>query len=185
MSTLPDKTRRNKWIAAILIASPLFWTIPTFFYMGAQTQANNKSCEQNLKVMGIKLLLEYPANHEGRLPDSNDWVKAVEKYAFDNFRCHIDSDKTHPVSYAMNAALSNVKLSEIRNPSQVILIYETTSKDSNPHGLGEDLVSLGRDKVGVGRHHTIGYRFNYYLMADGTVRAPKNAAEVKTYRWVP
>ena len=181
----PAKKRRNAWIAALLIGSPLLWIIPTALYLRAQTQSNNESCERHLKVLGVKLLMEYPANHAGRLPDSKNWIAAVEKYGYDNFRCHADADRQHTSSYAMNADLSGRAISTIKNPSQVILIYETTSKAKTPFGVGKDLVAKGQPDMGQGRHHTIGHRFNFFLLADGTVRRAGTAKEMKTLRWTP
>ena len=85
----------------------------------------------------------------------------------------------------MNANLSGKQLSGIKNPSKVILLYETTSKESVPAGVGKDLVSIGKDKVGQGRHNLVAYRFNYFVMADGSIREAGTADELKPLRWTP
>ena len=183
MSTPPRK-RNNNWVVFAFILSPLVWTIPTFFYLRAETKSNNATCEKYLKVLGTKMLQEYSANHAGRLPSAKTWVADVGKYGGDNFLCPNDH-VSHPVSYAMNANLSGKKISDIKNPGGVILMYETNGKQSTPFGVGKDLVDIGKDKAGQGRHNLVAYRFNYYLMADGTIRQAGTAKERKPLRWNP
>jgi hypothetical protein len=183
MST-PTKNRRNFWLAIFIIGLPFLWFVPGAIYMRNVTQAQNVGCESTMKAFGAAMLA-YVRDNNGQLPDAKKWVSEMRAYHHTEFYCFADSDKTHPVSYAMNANLSGKKLSEIKNSHNVILLYETISKATTPFGRGEDLVRVGKDNVGVGRHHTIGYRFNFYLMADGTVRQPKNMDEVKTYKWTP
>lgn len=184
MST-PSRKRNNSWVAFAFILSPILWTLPTFFYLRAETRAHNEDCENHLKVLGTKMLSEYPAKHEGRLPDAKNWVAGVKNFGRDNFRCPNDPDKSRPVSYAMNANLSGKEISDIKNPGQVILMYETDNKASTPFGIGRDMTNIGKDKAGQGRHNLVAYRFNFYLMADGTVRRAGTAEERKPLRWNP
>jgi hypothetical protein len=178
------KRRRNWWLAVFIVALPLFWFVPGAIYMRQMTQAQNTSCQSTIQSLG-RALLNYASDNDDHLPDAANWIMVAAQRTGEKPHCPADNDKTHPSSYAMNANLSGKKLSDIKDPHDTILLYETTSKASVPFGRGEDLVRLGKDTVGLGRHHTIGYRFNYYLMADGTVRAPKNLDEVKTYKWTP
>jgi hypothetical protein len=137
-----------------------------------------------MKALGAALL-GYTHDNGNRLPAAKDWIAVTTKRTDERPHCKADTDKTHPSSYAMNANLSGKRLSEIKDPHNTVLLYETTSKASTPYGIGKDLVNVGKDTVGLGRHNTVGYRFNYYLMADGTIRAPQNVNEVKTYKWTP
>ena len=182
MST--PRKRNNSWVVFAFILSPIIWTIPTFFYLRAETRSHNNYCEFALKQFGLKLLTEYPATHDGRLPDAKNWVKALKDINQEIYRCPNDHVE-HPVSYAMNANLSGKKISDIKNPGGVILMYETNGKQSTPFGVGKDLVDIGKDKAGQGRHNLVAYRFNYYLMADGTVRRAGTAQERKPLRWNP
>jgi hypothetical protein len=181
---LTARHRRNMWLALILIIAPLFWFVPTYFYMRNLTASQNASCQSTMKSLGAALL-GYARDNNDQLPDAKDWIAVATRRTGERLHCVVDIDKTHPSSYAMNANLSGKKLSGIKNPHDVILLYESTSKAQVPFGHGEDLPHVGKDTVGVGRHHTLGYRFNYYLMADGSVRAPQNMDEVKTYKWTP
>jgi hypothetical protein len=184
------KRRRNNWIAILLIAVPLLWAVPTFFYLRAETAAKNSTCRYHLKQLA-QAIAQYRFDSDDKFPQAKNWLAPLGgycgvdcKYDAKTLRCPADH-RTEGFSYAMNANLSGKKLSEIKDPHNTILLYETTSKASTPHGTGKDLVSIGKETVGLGRHNTVGYRFNYYLMADGTVRAPQNVAEVKTYKWTP
>ena len=180
----PKPNRRNFWLAIFIIALPFVWFIPGAIYMNVITKSQNASCQSAMKSLGYALL-SYAEDNNGQLPNAKNWIAVAAQRTGEKPICNVDTDKAHSSSYAMNANLSGKKLSEIKDPSHTILLYETTSKASTPFGTGTDLVRVGKDNVGVGRHHTIGYRFNYYLMADGKVRAPKNLDEVKTYKWTP
>lgn len=180
-----NKNRRNSWIAIGIIALPFVWTIPTFYYLHQQTQSRNTQCESQLKKLGISILSEYAANHDGVLPDAKNWLNKIKDFKINDLRCPNDPDKSRKVSYAMNANLSGKKLSEIKNPSQVILLYETNSKESTPFGVGKDMADIGKPKNGQGRHNLVGYRFNFFLMADGTVRQAGTPDEKKSLRWTP
>ena len=85
----------------------------------------------------------------------------------------------------MNANLSGKLVDEIKNPSEVIFLYESRGTSENPFGVGKDLVDVGKPANGQGRHNLIGYRFNYFLMADGTVRSAGTPEEMKKLRWKP
>jgi hypothetical protein len=180
----PGNSQRNKLLAVLLVVSPLLWTIPTFIYLRNVTAAQNAGCQSVMKSLG-GALISYAHEHNGQLPETKNWLTVATQETGIKPHCPADIDTTHASSYAMNANLSGKKLAEIKNPSKVILLYETTSKAAVPFGTGKDMVRVGKDDVGVGRHHTIGYRLNYFVMADGSVRWPDNIAQLKSYQWKP
>ena len=176
--------RRNAWLAALFIVSPLVWTIPTFFYLRSKSLADSALCSSSLMTHGLGLI-GYAQNHGGVLPDAKNWIQATKAGEREMLKCPADPDESRSVSYAMNANLSGKKLSEIKNPSQVILLYETASKQNTPAGTGQDLVDIGKEKSGQGRHNKVGYRFNYFVMADGSIRKAGTPDEKKPLRWTP
>ncbi len=179
-----NKDRRNSWIAIGIIALPFLWTIPTFYYLHQETATKNAQCENQLKRLGASLIADYTAQNDGRLPDAKNWTAQLENSG-ENLRCPNDPDKARKVSYALNANLSGKRLSDIKNPGQVILLYETNSKQSTPFGVGKDMVDIGKPKNGQGRHNLVGYRFNFFLMADRSVRQAGTPDEKKPLRWTP
>jgi len=183
MSNSPRKRNYN-WVPIAFILSPIIWTIPTFFILRAQTDSKNAACESSMKSHGLNLLF-YAKNHDDVLPNAKNWIQASRAGEDEPLKCPADPDKARLVSYAMNANLSGKKLSDIKNPSQVILLYETNAKGSTPFGTGKDMVDIGKEKAGQGRHNLVAYRFNFFLMADGTVRRAGTHEERKPLRWTP
>jgi len=177
----PKPNRINSWIAVFLIAVPFLWAVPTYYYLSTQTNKKSAQCEANMTEIG-QALMEYASENGGVLPSARTWVQDL-KLEGDILRCPADHDKEHPVSYAMNAAFSGKKLADIKDPAHAILIYETTGKSASPFGGDADMVKIGKDTTGVGRHNTVGYRFNYYVTADGKAFWPQDLKEFKTLRW--
>lgn len=180
----PAKKRRNAWIAALIVGAPLIWSIPTFFYLKAETKNKNVTCRENLKTLNAALE-SFAATHQNRLPNAQEWAQIVQSQNAQTLHCPADPDTQHASSYAMNAQLSGKKLSDIKDAGNVILVYETKSKDAAPLGDGKDIADIGKENVGQGRHNTIGYRFNYFLMADGSVHEAGTAKEKEPLRWTP
>lgn len=184
MTTPDKKAKRNKILAVLLVISPLLWTVPTFIYLRNITRAQNQQCEKTMREMG-ESFMTYASDNDDTLPPAKSWVKDINPYGPKSLKCPADTDKTHPVSYAMNMNLSGKKLSAIHDRAMTILLYESTSKDATPSGTGMDSVLVGKDTVGQGRHHTIAYRFSYFVTADGKVHWPKNRDELLKYKWTP
>lgn len=178
----PEKkpSKVNFWIAAMIVGLPLIWTIPTFYYMREKTKNSNAQSVAQMQLLGDALMNYTKSN--GRYPVANNWIAPLSLQNGD-LKNPADTDKTHVSSYAMNANLSGIKVSDIKNPHNVILLYETTSKDAVPSGLGDDIVKIGKEQGGLGRHYLVGYRFNYYVMADGSVRYPRIPEDVKNFLW--
>ena len=177
----PQKNRFNSWIAVFLIAVPFLWAVPTYYYLSNQTNKKSAQCEANMTQIG-QALLDYANANGGTLPSAKTWVQDL-KLEGEVLRCPADHDKEHPVSYAMNRNFSGKKLADIKDPQHAILIYESKSKEASPFGTGDDMVKIGKDTTGVGRHNTVGYRFNYYVTADGKTFWPQDLKEYKTLRW--
>lgn len=177
----PQKKRINSWIAVFLIAVPFLWAAPTYYYLSSQTNKKSARCEANMTQIG-QALMEYVNENDGVLPSARTWVQDL-RLEGDVLRCPADHDKEHPVSYAMNAQFSGKKLADIKDPAHAILIYESTGKSDSPFGTGSDMVKIGKDTTGLGRHNTVGYRFNYFVVATGKSFNPKDLTEYKALRW--
>lgn len=180
----PAKKRRNAWIAALIIGAPMMWAIPTFFYLKAGTKNKNETCQENLKTLNTAIR-SFAGAHQNRFPNAQQWQKIIAEQNAKTLRCPADADHQHPSSYAMNAKLSGLEHNGIKNPNDVVLVYETNAKSAAPFGNGDDMVDIGKPDSGQGRHNKIGYRFNYFLMADGTIREAGTPKEKKPFRWTP
>jgi hypothetical protein len=177
----PKTNRINSWIAVGIIATPFLWAAPTYYYLSSQTNKKSAQCETNMAQIA-QAMTQYASENDGHLPNAKTWVQDLE-LSVDVLRCPADHDKEHPVSYAMNRNFSGKKLADIKEPQKAILVYESQSKEASPFGTGEDIIKIGKDTTGQGRHNTVGYRFNYYVTADGKALWPQDLKELKTLRW--
>lgn len=180
----PAKRRRNAWLAAIFIGAPLIWTIPTFLYLKAETKNKNEACQSNLQTLNTALQ-NFARAHQNQWPNAQQWATIIDEQNAKTLHCPADPNHRHASSYAMNADLSGKKLSDIKDPRDLILVYETNSDNAAPFGTGKDMADIGKPDTGQGRHNRIGYRFNYFLMADGTIREAGTPKEKEPLRWTP
>lgn len=183
------KNRRNLWLAMLMVVGPLLWTLPTFYVLNRNTIAVNEHCASNMQRIN-KALTAYATQHEGRFPPAERWVDELMPLVGDASVFHCPGDKSAGrSSYALNAHLSGRKRSEIKNKSQMVLLYETEKTGQNPSGIGEEIPGLGKKELVTGgkllggRHNKVGYRFNHYLFADGSLRTPTYVEDAARYRW--
>jgi hypothetical protein len=180
----PAQKRRNAWLAALIIVAPLLWTIPIFFYLKAETRYKNATCQENLRTLNTAIE-GFARAHQNRFPGAQEWQAMTADQSTKTLHCPSDPNPKRASSYALNANLMGKKRSEITNPHDVILLYETNATSAAPFGDGEDMADIGKEKSGQGRHNKIGYRFNYFLMADGSIREAGTPEEKKPLRWSP
>jgi hypothetical protein len=180
----PAKKRRNAWLAALIVGAPLLWTVPTVWYLKVETHQKNATCQENLKTLNAAIK-SFAEAHQNRLPNAQQWQAILQKQSTETLHCPADPNTEHTSSYAMNANLSGKNLNEIKNSRDVILVYETKAKSAAPFGGGQDMADIGKPATGQGRHNRIGYRFNYFLMADGAIRQAGTPEEKKPLHWKP
>ncbi|MCL6519013.1 MAG: hypothetical protein K6T99_04220 [Armatimonadetes bacterium] len=102
----------------------------------AEERARNdqRICMARMKEMVTKLLAFAKANG-GVFPDAAEWM---EKVPF---------PKEYQRSYAMNKYLSLRKLSEIKNPSEVVLLFESIC--GRVYGTEESVIPIRRHPDGI------------------------------------
>ncbi len=101
-----------------------------------QPQDYSQICRGNLRQVGVALRV-YALDHDGKLPDAKTWTDAIAPF-LDNaaaLRCPPDAQDVKS-SYAMNSALSGAQLSTLNQPEKRVLLYESTTKESNVNGTG-------------------------------------------------
>lgn len=179
----PSKKPGNIWLAIFFVAVPFLWLIPTYYYLKSNTSQRNETCETNLRVLGDSFK-SYAEQHDGKLPPADEWIEEIGRENAPELFCPAANTHDFP-SYAMNSNLSEKKLSELEEPETLILLYESTDAKVIPFGRGEDIADIGRENTGKGRHNQVAYRFNYFLMADGSVIEAGTETELEPLRWNP
>lgn len=73
------------------------------------------------------------AQDYGHLPNAATWMDDIKPYlrSEDVLRC---PGEKHKYSYAMNAAMSRQKLSDIADPANMVVLYEFSSDTRNAAG---------------------------------------------------
>lgn len=122
----------------------------------SQQSARKAVCLSNVKNLSLAMQM-FVADNEDRFPEAHRWVEALHDYikSEDVLKCPED-DSDARCSYAMNEALSGLSLSDLDDPSSVVLFFETAEPGDNPVGGPDDVVSPGRHMGG-----------NNYGFADG------------------
>jgi len=187
-NTQTDGAKRRKkniitTIVLLMMLTPAIGTAILFVIVSRQSNHVNSLCQANMETLG-KAFLSYAKAHDNKLPPATNWTKSIQPYVSDTsvYRCPNDLTAGFS-SYAMNDSLSGQKLSDLKNASQLVLLYEVDKAGDSPHGNGKDIYSVGHDNGGAGRHGGNFYRFNYYLFADGQASFPKAFKDTYSYYW--
>ena len=177
----------NVILALLFMLGPLIWVVITFNVLGKKTAATNDQCIGHLNQLAVAFK-SYARDHNGKLPDASIWVDDLSRYIESDsdkhgvFRCPGDRGAGRS-SYAMNRNLSGKRLQDISDPARTVLLYETKQSGANPAGTKQDVVNVGNIDSGLGRHHVVAFRFNFYLFADFQVRRPQQPEQEKQYGW--
>lgn len=102
-----------------------------------------------------KALLEYARENGGTLPEAAKWVELVPLR--NEYLERRMPGGRYQYSYGMNFYLSGMKLSDIKNPAQTVLIFECDNNQG--YGTEDDVIRSLRHPGGV-----------VYGFADGSVR---------------
>jgi len=172
-------TRRRLLLAlaaAVLVLLPL-----AALRTAAQDRSQDKARAEAVKMVSLSNLRQiglvvvvYAQEHGGRLPDADRWVdeiaptlahggeKALRSLLWDQA-----TPPTQPYGYAFNRSLSGVNLATLKDPSQVVMVFESTLDRRNAADTGQSVPSPGRH--GGGTH---------YVFADGRARWIPDGTEV-------
>ena len=99
----------------------------------------------------------YALEHEGLLPDADDWDIAISDRLGDDRMLSSTRDRTAGRAYAMNAALGGVEKDTVANPETTVLLFEC-DPGAPPSG--------GRELLPTEPRYRDGYLI---LFLDGTV----------------
>lgn len=135
------QSRRRTWgiwalVISIGISGLVLLTVAGFGPIAehARSKAEQTACLANIKQLVLGTLM-YADDHRGYLPNANRWEEAIWPYVANDmvFRCPSGG------TYAMAPKLSGMRISQIPNPAETILLYEVDNSGnplSNVH-LGE------------------------------------------------
>jgi hypothetical protein len=149
--------------------------------IGVEDKKSSIICINNEKQICTALQL-YADDNDGYLPPATNWTENAVQYSknISSFYCHSHWLRTHKKhentsviimarnslgvetrvrDYGLNAALAGKRLSDLANPSEVVLIYETSQLAVSPSGSAVNVTRPGLHNKG-----------NYYRFADGHVK---------------
>lgn len=130
----------------------------------AHERARQTACWRNLREV-TAAAREYARDHDGVLPHADHWVQELEPYLEDAEALRCPEAPDFPIAYAMNRALSGVRLADIENPAETVLFFETELRGPSPAG-GIDNIARLRHQGG-----------NNFAFVDGHVSLETPPAE--------
>ena len=142
-------------IAIIAILAAILFPV----FQSVRENARRTTCASNLKQIGLAII-EYVADHNETMPDSDKWVDEIMPYAKSEalFR-----DPSAPAgekwSYAFNKNLSGIKLADLASPATMVILFESTLGTKNASDTGESVPHPGRHNGGTD-----------YAFSDGHVK---------------
>ncbi|MCS6831405.1 MAG: hypothetical protein NZ749_12290, partial [bacterium] len=114
-------------LAAIVLLMPgiaLTWLfLPVF--RSARTVAQQRRCMQNLKALGMAVLL-YTEDWDERYPPAHVWCDSIRPYTRspEDFRC--PAARHLQWGYAMNDQLDSLKVEDLVAPSETVMLFDST-----------------------------------------------------------
>ena len=122
----------------------------------AREGAEKAVCLSNVKNLSLAMQM-FLADHNDTFPQADRWVEELMEYLPDESVLKCPQDESDAMcSYAMNEALSGTRLTEVQDPANLVVFFETAHPGDNPVGGPEDIVSPPRHHGG-----------NHYAFADG------------------
>ena len=170
-SSLDRLGRKGRTIALVVVG---FCTLvcsnmlaPVF--VSARWAAATTQCNRNLRDLATAVSL-YAEDHGDRLPPSEQWFSVSVPYGAKPTSCPL---ATSAYSYAMNAHVSRLSLTQLDDIHDVVLLFEQDARLANASG-GKETAVL--------RHGTV----CWIAPVDGTVRAWNPTSEFSRHiRWKP
>jgi prepilin-type processing-associated H-X9-DG protein len=144
-----------------LIDAPIALQAAMVFPVFAKSResARKAICLSNMKNLALAMQM-WLADHDDRFPTTERWVDELMPYLRNEevLKCPADESGARS-SYALNRAVIGKRLTDVEDPSALVVFYETANPGENPVGGPEDVASPAR--------HLGGNSFGY---ADGHAR---------------
>jgi prepilin-type processing-associated H-X9-DG protein len=130
---------RQSIIASIGLAEP--------FLLRAREQAEQSSCQSNLRQLALGVLM-WAQDHDEVLPPAENWMTELEPYLKNPeiYRCPAAPELE--CGYAYNLAVAGLNLADIPDPAGAVLFYESTVGMPSTADMGETQPQPGRHEGG-------------------------------------
>jgi|GEM_PF-6542089 len=112
--------------------------------LGSGPEIEAAACLSNIKQINLGMLM-FASDNDERLPSADRWVDEIMPYVKspEIFKCPGDKSGAKS-SYAMNSTLSGMSMKDIKNPSELVLVFETSKPGNNPAGGPEAVLKSSR-----------------------------------------
>lgn len=110
--------------AGVVITILALCVAVVFHCVNMRVAANRALCCRNLGRISAAVKM-YEIDHGGLLPPPDDWVNALYPYTKNRavFACPAVEHRGY--SYAMNSMLRGLRVTDIKNPQQTVLLFES------------------------------------------------------------
>jgi len=163
-------------VAAVLVLPPLA-ALRTAAQDHSQDKARAEAVKMvslsNLRQIGLAVVV-YAQDHGGRLPDADHWVDEIaptlargDEKTLRSLMWDQAAPPTQPYGYAFNRSLSSVNLATLKDPAEVVMVFESTLGHRNATDTGQSVPLPGRHEGGT-----------HYVFADGRARWVSDGEEV-------
>ena len=104
-----------------------------------------RECADNMRTVGL-WLMAFAEDHGGMLPSGTDWAVQMGDYIEDPSLLTCPADRGRPqVRYVINPELGGRNLNRLKNPHEVVLLYEgEPGSIADRHGGGANYLFADR-----------------------------------------
>lgn len=152
-------------IAGVIVSAVFLLLMPALLLPAiskAKAKAESITCMNNVRQINLAVIMHAQSN-TNTCPPAATWCDAIQGSVTANaFQCKAGSE-THRCHYAFNARLDGLRMDEIKNPSQTVLVFETDG-GWNQSGGSE----LKPNKARHGRMVAVGFVDGHAEMVDET-----------------
>jgi len=126
-----------------------------------ETGSAANRCQSHLKQIALAMHA-YLDDYSGVFPPADRWTDAMTPYLMDRVPLACPSDSGGSNGYAFSRALGGKRLSDVRSPTEVPMVYESTAGRPNAADDGSSWPTKLRHRSG-----------NHCAFVDGNVQALK------------
>lgn len=121
-----------------LLVVPIMAAIMLPVFVQAREKARSTTCLSGVKQIGLGLMM-YCQDYDEVMPPQQAWRDGVFPYIKNEsvFRCPTSPEGA--TSYAYNAQADRVKMGDVPNPADAVLVFEANGSGRNPFGSADML----------------------------------------------